>query len=547
MASRRDELNAYSFARKRTTAAFLKPLPNGSIESVPRPLRTILPSVVVGALVMVGFGACGILKPVAPQGWDEVGGNVLVGSDSTTRYVVLDDGEKDGKKTKLLHPVLNLASAKLLLDPDKYQVVQVKESELDGKLPHGPAVGIPYAPDRLPTADQAKTPKSWAVCDRPGSGTNSAPQQAVFVLGGNDKKKVEGDGKVDSNQVLYVQDPEGRYWIVDSTGIAMQLTGDAASARQAAAGGDVDEKSVDTLRSVLFGQADPQQVTDDWMKTVNKSPVSIYLPVIPGAGQPSDNPGKLEAANSKIGQVLVSNGEYYVMMKDGAYTTTAFVAKLLEDGPNGRAVTNSSKPMEAKEVTADSVPTVPGVGTKDNKDFLEKYQGDITMPWPSSVVSIANKTRTQAYGESKGQVSCAVYSGKDQKFGTDVGKLLGSSSGSVPMMTTWTGDEYPADIPDGESTYVTPGEGLLYRETQGNDKGGGSLWLVTDTGLRYSVPVNNDSQDKAGSDKQEQNQAQVRLGYKNVTHPANISKAWSDLLPKGPALDQTSARKTQSS
>ncbi len=149
MASRRDELNAYSFARKRTNAAFLKPLPNGSIESAPRPLKAVLPSVLVGVLILVGFGACGILKPVAPKGWDEVGKNVIVGDESTTRYVVLSSKDANGKDQKLLHPVLNLASAKLLLDP-KFQVVKVKESELDGKLAHGPAVGIPYAPDRLP-------------------------------------------------------------------------------------------------------------------------------------------------------------------------------------------------------------------------------------------------------------------------------------------------------------------------------------------------------------------------------------------------------------
>lgn len=221
MASRRDELNAYSFARKRTNAAFLKPLPNGSIESAPRPLKAVVPSIMMGVVMLVGFGACGILKPVAPQGWDEVGKNVIVGDKSTTRYIVLKQG-----KQKLLHPILNLASARLLIDPN-FKVVKVKEEELDGKIPHGPAIGIPYAPDRLPTTEDADAPKTWAVCNRPGSGLNSKPQQSVFILGGKDKQAVEGKGKLGPSQALFVEDPQHKKWLVDSEGKAFEFNGGA--------------------------------------------------------------------------------------------------------------------------------------------------------------------------------------------------------------------------------------------------------------------------------------------------------------------------------
>src|SRR4051812_6730445 len=115
MAARRDELNAYTFARKRTVAAFLKPGPFGSIENAPRPIRVMVPSMVVGALIVAGFGAYGMLKPALPQGWKTPAKQVLVGDKSTTRYVVLRSKTKDanGKREVLLHPVLNLASAKL--------------------------------------------------------------------------------------------------------------------------------------------------------------------------------------------------------------------------------------------------------------------------------------------------------------------------------------------------------------------------------------------------------------------------------------------------
>ncbi len=128
MASRRDELNAYTFARKRLFAAFLQPTPAGTEEGAPRALRAVLPGAVVGALILAGFGAWGMFKPKALKGWDEPKTNVIIGSDSTTRYVVL---ETNGKAQ--LHPVLNLSSAKLLLNPDKGKFIKVDEKVLDDR------------------------------------------------------------------------------------------------------------------------------------------------------------------------------------------------------------------------------------------------------------------------------------------------------------------------------------------------------------------------------------------------------------------------------
>ena len=101
MASRRDELNAYTFAKKRTVAAFLQPSPSGTEEGAPKPLRAILPGLIVAALVVAGFGAWGMFKPQAPKGWDTPGTRVIIGKQSTTRYVVLETGKGQDKKTLL--------------------------------------------------------------------------------------------------------------------------------------------------------------------------------------------------------------------------------------------------------------------------------------------------------------------------------------------------------------------------------------------------------------------------------------------------------------
>ena len=187
MASRRDELNAYTFARRRLVSQFLRPDPNGTEEGAPRPLRAVVPGAIVTAVVLAVFGAWGMFSPTAPQNWDQPGENIIISSKSTTRYVVL----KTNGKTQL-HPVLNMSSAKLLLTPDKGKVINVAESVLDnGKIPHGPTLGIPYAPDRLPEAKEAGSAKRWAVCERPGEG-GRAIQKAAFVFAERDMTKVEG-------------------------------------------------------------------------------------------------------------------------------------------------------------------------------------------------------------------------------------------------------------------------------------------------------------------------------------------------------------------
>ncbi|MFF3269339.1 type VII secretion protein EccB [Streptomyces chrestomyceticus] len=542
MASRRDELNAYSFARKRTTAAFLKPLPNGSIESAPRPLKAVLPSILLGLVVTVGFGACGILKPVAPKGWDTPAQNVIVGDKSTTRYVVLNSKGENGSNQKLLHPILNLASAKLLLDPKKFQVVKVKEEELDGKIPHGPAIGIPYAPDRLPTEKEAGTPKVWAVCDRPGSGENSKSQQAVFVLGGKDKAKVLDHGKLDLHQALYVQDPDGQKYLVDENGVAFPFDALAGKAPSPA----VKEQQDDKLRQVIFGDAQPQQVTSEWMNTLIKSQMPLTMPRVEKAGTRAAVEG-VPSNYSVIGNVLqAGDSQKYVVTADGLEKVTNFQAKLLLEGPNATAVKKGGEKMDVIKVSTDSI-----TPKRDDKDqvvqFMSNFPG--TALWPSEAVTMANAAatrRSSGIGDSgKGpDVACSVYHGTSTEYANGAGKALGFS-GAVPKMTTWVGKDYPAAIASGSASYVTPGSGLLYQQVTGNAKEG-TLFLVTDTGLRYSVPRSNDSATKAGNAEKARDQAQIHLGYESV-RPPTVDKAWSQLLSEGPQLDVESAKKPQSS
>ncbi len=516
MASRRDELNAYTFAKKRMVAAFLQPSPSGTEEGAPRPLRAVLPGLIVGALVLAGFGAWGMFKPKAPKGWDAPGTKVIVGKQSTTRYVVLTTGKGKDRKT-LLHPVLNLASARLLLDPSKFDVIQVSDDVLDaGKPPRGPILGIPYAPDRLPGAAEAAKAKRWAVCVQPGGGKGSSVQKAAFVLAERDFGRTDGEERLKDGEVLYVQGQKGVRYLVDASGTKYEVRGGASDAT--------------VLTRALVGDKEPQPVTEDWLGTLHTgSPVEF--PALSGTvGVPAGIGGGLSREQDRVGMVLKAETgagpQHYVVLQGAVRPVSDFTAWLLINSPQTDGLDMAGKASDV-----------------DNASFqpdATPFAGD--RRWPAERAVQVNSTR----GEGARDTVCSVLRKVDDKGRT--------------TLSTWAGTRYPAEITvGGSSTYVTPGTGLLYTQVQGEQtRPDGSLFLVTDTGLRYAVQANGDS-DKRRSDigagGQEQqpadgrpvpSEAQKKLGYESVT-PSPVPISWSSFLSKGPRLDTNSARQPQGS
>ncbi|MFE4453409.1 type VII secretion protein EccB [Streptomyces sp. NPDC056796] len=508
MASRRDELNAYTFAKRRLVAQFLQPHPSGSEEGAPRPLRAVVPGMVVGAVVLAVFGAWGMFKPVAPQKWDTPYENVIIASKSTTRYVVL---KTDGKTQ--LHPVLNMSSAKLLLAPDKGTVINVDESVLDsGRIPHGATLGIPYAPDRLPDRAEAGSAKRWAVCERPGEG-GRAIQKAAFLFAEREQDKTEGRSKLRGGELMYVEGPDRTRHIVDASGKAYAV-----------------EKDELLLRTLVDQGREPQRVSADWLATLHTGD-PVTFPTVEGTpGADAAAPGKLQPEDNKVGMVLAATSgtrtQQYVVLPGRVAPVSDFVARLLL---SSRALVGLGQDGKAKSVSAGAFE--PGAAFGEERD------------WPTSGPDPVNSADTA--GGSRNTV-CNVLRGVSGKDGT-------------ATLSTWAGTGFPATLPTGSSSaYVTPGSGQLFRQFKGASPDSGPLFLVTDTGLRYAMQSNGDSvQDDAGigesgtkkereQAQQEAQQAQNRLGYKDVD-PAPVPAAWSTFLPTGPRLSTGAARQPQGS
>ncbi|SOB84090.1 type VII secretion protein EccB [Streptomyces sp. 1331.2] len=574
MASRRDELNAYTFARKRTVGAFLLPAGGGSDEDAPRPVKAVLPSVLAGAVIVAGFGVWGVFKPSAPVKWDD-GKNIIQGKQSTTRYVVLFD--PDGK-TKRLHQVLNMSSARLVLAADA-KVVVVDDGVLDRYPNHGPTIGIPYAPDKLPSKDNAGQPMKWAVCDRPGSDEKQETvNQAVFVAAGQDAAALAAkDRMLGPDQLMLVQQADEQQVSAATvpgqpaaSGAKVYLV-DAQGRKHEIGSPQSDDKERKSLVTAVFGpNAVPQRVKRDWLDTlVNGTPITFPQVKEMADSQAPNSQVKLEnAADQRIGRLVHYQDRNYVVGKDKLYLITAFQAELIRQNPAYQMLykyDQDKKPRSDEMTPSDQ----------------SRYGSDVRLPdtaadWPVKSGAPVNNWQDR---QDARLVVCSTFDGV-------------AEDGKTPKRSVWAGPTYPAGYNNGAgAAYVTPGHGLFYRALNNTTAGSGTDFLITETGLRYAVPANGDGGrggtpspgaqpgqsgapkapapqpgapnpaapnpaapnpaapdpqqgQQPGQQPDEQGGNQARLGYQGL-QPLPVPHEWSDLVPAGPPLTAKSAAQPQ--
>ncbi|MEU8516069.1 type VII secretion protein EccB [Kitasatospora sp. NPDC048722] len=558
MASRRDELNAYTFARRRMVGAFLLPGGGGGDEDAPRPLRAVLPSLVVGAVVVAGFGVWGVFRPSAPLHWDD-GQNVVQGKGSTTRYVVLTD--PDGR-TKRLHQVLNMSSARLVL-PAGAKVVVVDDDVLDRYPNHGPTIGIPYAPDKLPGKENVSRAMKWSVCDRPGSDARQETvDQALFVAAGADAAVLGAKGRVlGPDQLLLVQQAADQQ-VTSGAGAGPGDAGtylvDAQGRRHRIGSPQADDRERKSLITAVFGpNAVPQPVKREWLDTLLPGSAVVF-PRIDGAAdsQGANSTVALEnQADRRIGRLVHYRDRNYVVGRDRLFLVTPFQAELIRQNPAYQMLYRydpDKQPRNDEMTPADhasfgTATPLPNAGDGD---------------WPLKSGAPVNDRQDRQDART---VVCSTFDGV-------------SEDGRTPKRSVWAGPEYPAKYDNGAgAAYVTPGHGLFYRATDNGAGGSGTDFLITETGLRYSVPANGDggrgpsspgaqpgrggapespspqpsTAAPAAPDRTEAPQQpdepggnQARLGYQGV-QPLPVPREWSDLVPAGPPLSAKAAAQQQ--
>ena len=411
-------VSGHRFLVRRMEHALLR----GDARMLDDPLRAQSLSLAAGALLAaVAVVICAVLAVVRPSG--EVGDAPLVAVRETgALYVKIDD---------TLHPVYNLASARLILGtPADPRIVGQRAVD---RAPRGPQVGIPGAPEAI-SPPLGPDESAWTVCDD--------ARGATTVIAG---PPAEG-GVRPGPRVLVT--PRGA-----GAAVTYLLYG-GWRAR-------VDLRHHAVVRALRLDGVVPRPVSEAVLSAIPEAP-GIVPPRIPAAGGPG--PGSLR--DHPVGSVVKvpradaesgSATDLFVVLADGVQRIGEVAAELIR-------YTDSR--------VGEQIPTVaPGViGALPVLDVLPVA----TFPERGGVTDDPVVCARWQVGSAWDASGCAVL----------VGHRTPVTGHPVALA------QADADGPAIDAVSVPAGRSVFARSVglTGGGQGSGSLFLVTDSGARFGIP-----------------------------------------------------------
>jgi len=241
MATKKDLIEAQGFSRRRLLSAFTSGAPGGKELEPAAPLRAVAAGVVLSAMIILAGVFFGLLRPGLPAGWEN--NTLVLVKDSGARYLSIDS---------VLYPVINTASARLLMPSGKFNVITTDKDTLDG-IKIGSTIGILGAPDDIPRAGSLIN-DGWTGCVLPGSETSVTVPAGRFATPTDEASVVRLDER------LYVV---------------------AGGTRFEVAAEDADA----VLRAVGLNAASAVDVDDRWLNLFDEGQ-PFEAVVVPDAGDP---------------------------------------------------------------------------------------------------------------------------------------------------------------------------------------------------------------------------------------------------------------------
>ncbi|NBM15789.1 type VII secretion protein EccB [Streptomyces sp. GC420] len=465
MQSKRDQVQAHMFVMGRLTSGMLRADPDAPESPQGRTNRGITIGVVIAVLLSAGSFVLGLIRPGTTDAWREAG-TLVVDERTGSSYLYLN-----GR----LRPVRNYASARLLAGADM-KTTTVSTDSLEG-TPHGTPVGITGAPVSLPGSGGLDA-GPWQVCADPASG-----RVTLAVASG-----AAGEG-LGSGQALLVTGPDRADYLV-WRGSRLRL--DRASGAGAALG---------------YGSAPRMRVPAAFLNSLPAGP-DLSAPEVPGLGERGPS---LSGRETRIGEVFKvtvpgSAGRYHLLRREGLVPVTATEAALVLGDPRTRRKVYGNAPAAAAELGADALAS--GTARRTGAD-------------PAAGQLPRTPPRVAAVAEDR--AVCVRITAGGQDIRVSVALVRPDTLG--PVAHAPAEGLLPACAAVDRIT-VRPGGGALVHALGADGREvGGTVYLVTDTGMKYRV---------SGADSLE------ALGYKE-SQVRRLPATLLAMLPTGPDLTRASA------
>lgn len=441
------QVNGYRFLLRRLDHALVR----RDVRMLHDPMRSQARSLMVGAVLglLVVAGAA-IMAFLRPQG--AIGDSLIVmGKDSGALYVVVqsDSGERR------LHPVLNLASARLISGSSE-SPHSVKDSKLAGEA-RGPLLGIPGAPSALPGSAQGDR-SDWSICDTvelsiTGSAA-SASGVATTVIAGRPQVS-ERIRELGEDEAVLVRRGTQTYLLYDGKRAALDPA-DSIMARAL-------DLSGHRSRPVGAGLLDAAAAVPP-----------LAAPEIPESGTPG--PGRLSEVPVggviSVGGAGAGAGDLYVVLAQGVQRVSAFTAEVIRTA-------NSQGMSQIKTMPPDVLSGIPQV-TVLPVDHFPATAPRLVSAEDAPVTCLAwGKTDPTRDSTAEGSADRATVT---LLAGTRTPRP--ESAGPVTLATAdGTGDRV-------DTAFLRPSSGEFVQMT-GMDPGSprrGSLFYIADNGIRYGIP-----------------------------------------------------------
>jgi type VII secretion protein EccB len=287
MQTRRDQLQAYRFVTRRIVSAML----SGEPETTERPMRrfglAVFGSAMLATIIFAGVGVYGFIFPSGAKLGDP---SIVIEKETGARFVYVD-GQ--------LHPVLNFASARLLIGAETPEIKTVSAKSLTS-YPRGRAVGIANLPDPLPVR-AAVAQLGWSGCSLRRS-PGSADIVTHLLVG---TAPAGGEPLTDRSLLVAPTNTPNRLWLLGN-GRRFPVNSGA-------------------LAPLGLAAAAPLKVTNSLVDGIPVGP-DLVAPSVPGRGEAGP---AIDGKPSKVGQLYEAAGQNYVLLRSGLSAVGLVMLKLL--------------------------------------------------------------------------------------------------------------------------------------------------------------------------------------------------------------------------